>query len=108
MNRIANSQIGFKVLQGKQVFTLGYDGTYIQYHDLSKLNYENHEIGAKAEFDHSTKLTSEFAVKLIDGVELPGLNNSITTDDLTDFNQIKRQLVKHPLLRDLTITACRQ
>ena len=88
---LISPKIGFKELQGKHVFTLGYDGTYIQYNDLSKFNYENHEIGAKAEFDHNTKLTSQFTVKFIDGVELPGLNNSITTDNLTDFNQIQRQ-----------------
>ena len=88
---LISPKIGFKELQGKHVFTLGYDGTYIQYNDFSNLSYENHEIGAKAEFDHSIRLTSEFTVKLIDGVELPGLNNSITTDNLTDFNQIKRQ-----------------
>lgn len=84
-------KLGFQELQGKHLFTLGYDGTYIKYNDASNLNYENHEIGAKAVFDHSYRLTSEFAVKIIDGVELPGINNALTTDNLTEFNQIKRQ-----------------
>jgi|GEM_PF-1257210 len=84
-------KLGFQELHGKHVFTLGYDGTYIKYNDASNLDYENHEIGAKAVFDHSIRLTSEFAVKITDGVELPGINNSITTDNISEFNQIKRQ-----------------
>ena len=82
-------KLGFQELQGKHVFTLGYDGTYIKYNDVSNLNYENHEFGAKAVFDHSNRFNSEFAVKITDGVELPGLNNSIT-GTVSEFNQISR------------------
>lgn len=83
-------KLGFQDLYGKHVFTLGYEGKYYQFNDASDLNYEDHIVGLKAIFDHSARLNTEFGLKVTDGVELPGLNNSLTTDTLEEFNQITK------------------
>jgi hypothetical protein len=70
---------------GKQRFSATYNGEYAKYADNSDVDYTDHDIRLRADFDHSNRLTSRFDVQYQDKHEDLGDLNSIF-NNLTEFN----------------------
>ena len=70
---------------GKQRFSAKYKGEYAKYSDFSDVNYTDHDIHLRADFDHSNRLTSRFDVQYQDKHEDFGDLNTIFVN-LNEFN----------------------
>ncbi|MEP7704988.1 outer membrane beta-barrel protein [Paraglaciecola sp. 25GB23A] len=70
---------------GKQRFSAVYKGEYANYFDFSDVNYTDHDIRLRADFDHSNRLTSRFDVQYQDKHEDFGDLNTIFVN-LNEFN----------------------
>jgi polysaccharide biosynthesis protein VpsM len=70
---------------GKQRFSAVYKGEYAKYSDFSDVNYTDHDIRLRADFDHSNRLTSRFDLQYQDKHEDFGDLNNIFIN-LTEFN----------------------
>jgi hypothetical protein len=70
---------------GKQRFSAIYKGEYAKYFDFSDVNYTDHDIRLRADFDHSNRLTSRFDVQYQDKHEDFGDLNTIFVN-LNEFN----------------------
>ncbi len=71
---------------GKHIFALNYEGEYTAYKDNTSLNYDDHDISLLARLDHSLKVNTDFKLAYKNKIEVPGINNSITSV-LDEFNQ---------------------
>jgi hypothetical protein len=70
---------------GKHSFSATYNGEYAKYSDFSDVDYDDHDVSLRANFDHSNNLTSRFDVIYTDNHEnLADLDG--TFNDLTEFN----------------------
>jgi hypothetical protein len=70
---------------GKHSFSATYNGEYAKYSDFSDVDYDDHDVSLRANFDHSNNLTSSFDVIYIDNHEnLADLDG--TFNNLTEFN----------------------
>ena len=72
---------------GKHQLSANYQGEYASYSDNGDLNYDSHDIKAKALFDHSYRINSELQVGYKDQVEDPGTTNS-STILINTFNNV--------------------
>jgi polysaccharide biosynthesis protein VpsM len=70
---------------GKQRFSAVYKGEYAKYADYSDVDYTDHDIRLRADFDHSNRLTSRFDVQYQDKHEDFGDLNNVFVN-LTEFN----------------------
>lgn len=70
---------------GKQRFSAVYKGEYAKYADNGDVDYDDHDIRLRADFDHSNRLTSRFDVQYQDKHEEFGDISSIFTN-LSEFN----------------------
>jgi hypothetical protein len=70
---------------GKQRFSAVYKGEYAKYFDFSDVNYTDHDIRLRADFDHSNRLTSRFDVQYQDKHEDFGDLNTVFVN-LNEFN----------------------
>jgi hypothetical protein len=70
---------------GKQRFSAVYKGEYANYFDFSDVNYTDHDIRLRADFDHSNRLTTRFDVQYQDKHEDFGDLNTIFVN-LSEFN----------------------
>jgi hypothetical protein len=83
---VVSPELTLAGILGKQRFKLSYTGEYANYFDNSDVNYSDHDIRLKADFDHSYRLTSAFDVQYKDKHEDFGDLNTIFTN-LTEFNR---------------------
>jgi polysaccharide biosynthesis protein VpsM len=70
---------------GKQRFSAKYKGEYAKYSDFSDVNYTDHDIHLRADFDHSNRLTTRFDVQYQDKHEDFGDLNTVFVN-LNEFN----------------------
>lgn len=70
---------------GKQRFSAKYKGEYAKYSDFSDVNYTDHDILLRADFDHSNRLISRFDVQYQDKHEDFGDLNNVFVN-LNEFN----------------------
>ena len=70
---------------GKQRFAAIYKGEYAKYADNGDVDYDDHDIRLRANFDHSNRFTSRFDVQYQDKHEDFGDVSNIFTN-LTEFN----------------------
>ncbi len=70
---------------GKQRFSATYQGEYAKYFDNSEVDYTDHDIRLRADFDHSPRLASSFNVQYKDKHEDFGELDNIF-DGFTEFN----------------------
>ncbi len=71
---------------GKQRFAVTYNGEYAKYQDNTDVNYTDHDIRLRADFDHSYRLTSGFDLQYKDKHEDFGEVNSIS-NGLSEFHR---------------------
>lgn len=81
---------------GKQRFAVTYNGEYAKYFDDSDVDYTDHDIRFKADFDHSNRLTSSFDVGYKDKHEDFGDLNTIF-NNLTEFNRYTEKQINGQL-----------
>jgi polysaccharide biosynthesis protein VpsM len=72
---------------GKQRFSAVYKGEYAKYSDFSDVNYTDHDIRLRADFDHSNRLTTRFDVQYQDKHEDFGDLNTVFVN-LNEFNHL--------------------
>jgi hypothetical protein len=70
---------------GKQRFSAKYKGEYAKYSDFSDVDYTDHDIRLRADFDHSNRLTSRFDAQYQDKHEDFGDLNTVFVN-LNEFN----------------------
>jgi hypothetical protein len=70
---------------GKQRFSAVYKGEYAKYFDFSDVNYTDHDIRLRADFDHSNRLASRFDAQYQDKHEDFGDLNDVFVN-LNEFN----------------------
>lgn len=70
---------------GKQRFSAIYKGEYAKYSDFSNVDYTDHDISLRADFDYSNRLTSRFDVQYQDKHEDFGDLNTVFVN-LNEFN----------------------
>lgn len=71
---------------GKQRFSAVYKGEYAKYADFSDVDYTDHDMRLRADFDHSNRLTSRFDVQYQDKHEDFGDLNNIFSN-ISEFNR---------------------
>jgi len=70
---------------GKQRFSATYNGEYAKYADNGDVDYTDHDMRLRANFDHSNRLTSRFDLQYQDKHEDFGDLNNVF-NNLTEFN----------------------
>lgn len=80
---------------GKQCFSAVHKGEYAKHSDFSNVNYTDHDIRLRADFDHSNRLTSRFDAQYQDKHEDLGDLNTVFVN-LNEFNHD----IKSPLASD--------
>ena len=78
--------ISFSNIIGKHQFSATYAGTFTKYSELSEFDYDEHLATIGIVFDHSTKLSTEFALSYEDAVEQPGSTNGVSANAFNQFN----------------------
>lgn len=77
---------------GKQRFEVQYDGEYTQFSDADDANYYDHNLQARAIFDHTLRLGSRFEAGFMKEHEDPGSINRIQLD-ITEYNKYEQNYV---------------
>jgi len=73
-------------LVGKHKFTFNYDGNLARHIENSKLDYNEHNINALVQLEHTHRINTEFRLSFDREIEEPGSTNA-STFALTQFNK---------------------
>jgi hypothetical protein len=84
-NLVVAPELTLAGIAGKQRFSAEYKGEYAKYSDFNDVDYDDHDIRLRADFDHSNNLTSRFDLQYRDKHEKFGDVNTVF-NDLTEFN----------------------
>lgn len=87
---LISPELTYLTHMGKHLFAVDYSGEYSAYKDDTSLNYDNHDLGLLARFDHSLKVNTEFKLVYKNEIEEPGTNNSVASL-LDEFNQTDKK-----------------
>ncbi|WP_269518231.1 outer membrane beta-barrel protein [Alteromonas sp. BMJM2] len=82
-------EIAYANYFGKHALSVGYKGDYSRFSKQSNLNFENHNLLAGVEFDHSLRFTSKVSASFQKGVEDPSQVNSLINnfDEFTEYEK---------------------
>ncbi len=73
---VIKPELSWLALRGKHRFDLRYLGDYAFYFDVTDLNYDDHDLRARAHLEHSYRLASELTLGYIKDHDVPGANDS--------------------------------
>lgn len=76
----------------KHRFQVGYIGDYTKYSDISSADFSDHEIFARADFSHSTRLNTSLAISYQKEHEEPGGLNRIQLD-IDEYNKYDQRYI---------------
>ena len=73
---VIKPELSWIALRGKHRFDLSYAGDYAFYNDVDDLNYNDHDLRARARLEHSYRLGSEITLGYLKSHDVPGSTDS--------------------------------
>lgn len=85
-------EIAYANYFGKHALSINYKGDYSRFSKQSNLNFENHNLLAGVEFDHSLRFSSKLSASFQKGVEDPSQVNSLI-NNFDEFTQYEKAAI---------------
>ena len=75
---VIKPELAWLGMRGKHRFDLTYQGDYAFYSDITDLNYNDHDLRARAHLEHTYRLASELTLGYIHDHDEPGSKDSVS------------------------------